>query len=120
MKDRIRTIRKNEKMTQGEFAKSLNLTQNYISLVETGVRTLSERAILDICRKFGINYNWLVSGKGEMYQYDEDDIQAMIDSIIQGDNDFAKKTIIAFAKLDMKEWEIIAKIVKSIASELGE
>ena len=114
MQERIRAVRKSENMTQEEFAAALGLSKNYIWQVEKGDRKLSERGLSDICRIFEINYEWLVYGNGEMRCNDDSDIQAMIDSIIQSDNVFAKKTLMAFAKLDVEEWKLIAKIVREI------
>lgn len=62
---RIKTIRTERKITQDEFAKKIGLTKNYISLVETGERTPSDRTISDICRVFGVNELWLRTGVGD-------------------------------------------------------
>lgn len=66
MKDRILKIRKKAKLNQEDFAKRLNLTKNYISLIETGNRIPSDRTVSDICREFDINEQWLRTGDGEM------------------------------------------------------
>lgn len=117
LKDRIRLIRKNANLTQDEFANKINLTKNYISLVENGSRTMADRTIADICRKFKVNYDWLVDGIGEMYQDDDGDAQAIIDSVLQGENEFARKTLLAFAKMSEEQWELIKDLVNQLKSE---
>lgn len=117
MKERIRLIRKNANLTQEEFANKINLTKNYISLVENGSRTMADRTIADICRTFRVNYDWLVDGIGEMYQDDDGDAQAIIDSVLQGENEFARKTLLAFAKMSEEQWELIRDLVKQLESE---
>lgn len=66
MNTRIKKIRKKYQLTQDAFANRLSLTRNYISLIEKGDRTPSDRTISDICREFNINENWLRTGKGNM------------------------------------------------------
>lgn len=117
MKERIRKIRKNANLTQDEFASKVNLTKNYISLVENGSRNLADRTIADICRIFRVNYEWLVDGTGEMYQDDDSDAQAIIDSVMTGDNEFARKTLLAFAKMSEEQWELIKDLVNKLKSE---
>ena len=48
MKNRILKIRKDSKLNQEDFGLRLNLTKNYISLIETGNRIPSDRTISDI------------------------------------------------------------------------
>lgn len=55
-------------MTQAEFASKLNLSRNFICLVESGDREPSDRTIADICRVFSVNEHWLRTGEGEMFR----------------------------------------------------
>ena len=66
--ERIKHIRKELKLSQEEFATSLNLKRNSISLIETGKRKPSERTLNDICEKLNINQLWLKTGEGSMYK----------------------------------------------------
>lgn len=66
MKDRIKQVRAEAKLTQADFAERIGLSRNYIAQVEMGIRDLSDRAIRDICREFNINEEWLRTGAGEM------------------------------------------------------
>lgn len=67
MQNRIKQIRKHLGITQAEFASMLGLTKNFISLLETGDRTPSDRTIIDICGKFGVSETWLRTGEGEPF-----------------------------------------------------
>lgn len=73
MKSRIRQIRERAGLSQTEFAERIGLTKNYMSLLETGGRKPSDRTVSDICREFGINKEWLLTGNGEMQAPDEVD-----------------------------------------------
>jgi transcriptional regulator with XRE-family HTH domain len=66
MKDRIVSIRKESGLTQEEFGKELNLSQNYVWMLESGKRAPSARTIIDLCKKFQISEEWFRTGEGEM------------------------------------------------------
>lgn len=67
MVNRLKEIRKILEMNQTEFAKRLGLTQTAFSMIESGVRTLSDRHIKIICSEFGISESWFRTGKGDMF-----------------------------------------------------
>lgn len=117
MKERLLQIRKEQNLTQDEFAEKLGLSKNYIWQIEKGERNPSDRTIKDVCRTFRVNYDWLVDGIGEMYQDDDGDAQAIIDSVLQGENEFARKTLLAFAKMSEEQWELIKDLVNQLKSE---
>ena len=63
---RVRTVREALKLTQREFSKSVGLAQTALSMIETGKNTLTDKVIKLICAEFGVNENWMRSGKGSM------------------------------------------------------
>ena len=65
--DRIRELRKAENLNQEGFALSLGVKRGYISTLETHRNDPSEQLILNICRTFGVLYDWMKYGKGEKY-----------------------------------------------------
>lgn len=117
VKERLLKIRKEQNLTQDEFAEKLGLSKNYIWQIEKGERNPSDRTIKDVCRTFRVNYDWLVDGIGDMYQDDDGDAQAIIDSVLQGENEFARKTLLAFAKMSEEQWELIKDLVNKLKSE---
>ena len=74
-------------------------------MIENGQRDLSEKNIKLICASYKVNYDWLVNGIGDMFQSDDSDAQAIVDSVMTGDNDFAKKILVKFAKLSDEHWK---------------
>ena len=66
--DQIKGIRKALDMTQSEFAEAINLSRNYIAMIEIGQREPSERTIADICEKFNVREEWLRTGQGDIFQ----------------------------------------------------
>ena len=67
MNERIRELRKMLGISQSEFADTLNLKQNSISLIEIGKRNPSDRTISDICQKFNVSESWIRNGTGEVF-----------------------------------------------------
>ena len=117
MNTRIQAVRKSFKMTQDEFAEKIGLSKNFVWMIEKGDRIPSERTIKDICREFKVNYDWLVTGTGEMFQDDDSDAQAIVDSVMTGDNEFAKKILVQFARLDESRWRQIEEILNELKKE---
>lgn len=65
--DRLKELRKKEKLSQKVFGEKIFLSQDQISLLEKGKRNLTDRSINDICREFSVNKEWLTTGLGDMY-----------------------------------------------------
>ena len=118
MKDRIRLIRKESGLTQQEFAKKIDLTKNYISLVENGGRTLADRTVSDICRIFSINEEWLKTGNGEMKSPDEDEEAAYVSDLLEDTDNDLYDLIKAIMKTYCESSESDKMILKSFAKNL--
>ena len=73
MNDRIRAVRADAGISQEKFANSLNLSRQYVALLETGERVPSDRTVSDICRVYSVREDWLRSGSGERYVQKEPD-----------------------------------------------
>lgn len=72
MRTRIRLLRKKLKLNQKDFGARLNLSENFVGLIENGGRNPSDRTIADICREYNVSEEWLRSGTGEMFQPEKD------------------------------------------------
>ena len=110
---RIREIRRDEKLSQEEFAKRLNISRGQVACYETGRRSLSNRTILDICDKFDINEKWLRDGDGpkkrEKTEFDE--LAYMMGALFAEDNQFKAKIIKAMLSLEDDDWYFIEKLI---------
>ena len=63
MKDRIKLIRKENKLTQSEMAERLNVTQSVVAAYENGKREPRNNVIATICEKFDVCEAWLRTGQ---------------------------------------------------------
>nr|DAX64070.1 MAG TPA: helix-turn-helix domain protein [Caudoviricetes sp.] len=114
LKDRFKELRETLSLTQQKFADRLNISRNFVAQIEMGSKIPSDRTIKDICREFKVNYDWLVNGTGDMFQDDDSDAQAIVDSVMTGDNDFAKKTLVKFARLSEERWRQLQEILEEL------
>lgn len=65
--ERIKLLRKHLGVNQEDFAKAIGLSGNSaVSQFEKGVTTPNDRTLAAIATKFGVNYEWLLNGSGEM------------------------------------------------------
>ena len=120
MIDRIISLRGKLKVNQEEFAKRIGVSRNFISLVETGKRNLSDRTIVDICREFAVNETWLRTGEGEIFMPKSrtDEIAAFVGDILKGTPDFRQKFISVLARMTVEEWQILEKKALELAEEI--
>lgn len=95
MNKRIALVRKQSNLNQQDFAEKIGLTKNYVSLMETGARSPSDRTISDICRIFGIQEEWLRYGVEPMRaeKTREEEIAELVGSALAGSNEFKKAVI---------------------------
>ena len=120
MNSRIAQVRKSQKISQDEFAKRLGLTKNFISLIETGGRSPSERTILDICREFNVNEYWLRTGEGEMFRQKsrQEEFAEFAAQLVGGELDpFQSALIAVVSKLSPEHIAMLADIAKQMAEE---
>ena len=67
MKTRIKQIRKHYNLNQEDFGKRIGAKQSTVTAYECGNRVPMDVTITSICREFGVNEEWLRTGKGEMF-----------------------------------------------------
>ena len=67
MKERLKIIRKALSMSQVDFAKTLNITAPYVSMLEKGKYKLSLEKLIILSNTYEVNLNWIINGKGPMF-----------------------------------------------------
>lgn len=108
---RIRELRKSLDLTMEQFGKEIGVTKSTISNIENENRNATEHMVKSICREFNVNYNWLVSGEGDMFNQTDETISDSIDRIMAGENEFHKNLFKTLATLDEKELLSLEKII---------
>ena len=78
--ERVRVVRKSEKLTLEEFGKRLGVTRGAVSAIENAVRGLTDQMCRSICREFGVREEWLRTGEGAMREESpSDELDAVLD-----------------------------------------
>lgn len=117
--DRIKLVREQSGLSQAAFGKRLGISRDvYANIENDRIKTPSskEPILKLICKEFGVSYDWLVHGIGEMSDSDELEAQEIVDSVMTGDNEFTKKVLVAFAKMSEDKWRLIKEIIDEIES----
>lgn len=107
-------------MTQEAFAEKLNLSKNYVWMLEKGERVASERTISDICREFAVNEEWLRNGDGEPYKKRtrNQEMQAFMNDVMELSNEqFKRRFVEALTRLDSDDWEELERIARKALKE---
>ena len=65
--ERIKAIRQSLNLTLEKFGQQLGVTKVAVYNIEKANRNVTEQMRKAICREFNVNYNWLVSGEGDMF-----------------------------------------------------
>ena len=109
--ERIKAIRQSLNLTLEKFGQQLGVTKVAVYNIEKANRNVTEQMRKAICREFNDNYNWLVSGEGDMFNQTDETISDSIDRIMAGENEFHKNLFKTLATLDEKELLSLEKII---------
>lgn len=119
MKERIKSIRKDQRLTQAEFGERIGIKDSTISSYEKGIRVPSDAIILSICKEFCVNEKWLRTGQGEPYvqKTQNEEIALFMGDLLTGSEAFKGRLISALAKLSPEEWATLEKIFTDAAQK---
>ena len=120
--ERIKSVRKQNKLTQTEFAKSLGASRGMIVNVEMDKisnMTAKKPLLQLICDKYGINPAWLIDGEGEMMQdlSREQEIIRAVSEMFTGDDSFKQDIISMLVKLPDEHWGLLKDMAQRLLDE---
>lgn len=121
MKDRIRKIRKDADLTQEKFAERLGIKRNTVATYETGKSEPMDNIIVSICREFNVNREWLLTGKGDMYDVPEDEVAAVVSDLLEESNPFYDIIISimkSYKKLDDKSQAALNSLIQELMKNM--
>ena len=115
MNERIKKIRKENKLSMEQFGKRIGITKASVSRIESGENNPSDQTIILICKEFNINEDWLRNGTGEMYSKIDEDFASMCAEIGVNDEK-AKIAIMKYCQLSNEDkklfWNFIERFLK--------
>lgn len=123
--DRVKQLRLHFDLTQLEFGNRINLSQNYVWMIETNKRMPSPRTISDICREFGVNELWLRHGDegGPMFKElsRKEAISAYMGKLLSGERSELEEKLIDFmAATDVEQWDKLLELIRPLAKNISE
>lgn len=133
--ERLKQLRSELGIRQGDFAKKISTTQGHISDIENSRKNLSERTIKLICLENWngktVNEEWLRTGEGEMFvpAPEEDEIATYVEDLLSdnGDNELynlIKSIMRTYNELSPKSQEVLRdasrKLVENLKKEKGD
>lgn len=70
---RIKAVREQLNLNQGDYAGKLNISQPFLSYVEKGLRKPSFELLLSLLLYLNVNLRWLLTGEGDMFDKDREE-----------------------------------------------
>ncbi len=121
--ERIKYLRKDQKLTLEKFGECLGVSKTAISRLENEERNLTEQMFRSICREFNVREEWLRTGEGEMYVHltRSEKITGFAAEVLNDEEEsFRRRLLEALSDLDVEEWGLLEKISeKAVKKENG-
>lgn len=116
MHERLREMRKALGLTQRQLGDALGIRDSAISKIEKGENALTEQNIRAICREFNVSYEWLSTGRGEMF---EDLPETLLSELAQQYhlNPQDIQIIKAYLELTEQERTVIQKYLRAVLGQ---
>ncbi|QCT70857.1 XRE family transcriptional regulator [Eubacterium maltosivorans] len=118
LKERIKALRKQLKMTQEDFAKRLGLARNSIANYEIGRREPTNAIVNSICREFNVNEEWLLTGKGEMFiDFSEgEELAAFCGKLCAGTDPAIANALLYYSRLSDEDKEFVRTLMWNLGN----
>ena len=119
LKDRIKCLRNNQKLSQTEFGESLGAGIGAIKNLEAGITTLKPAMADLICRLYNVDPVWLETGQGEMFRKlsRQEQIADFVGKALTDDSgDFRSQLISILAPLDDVGWYKLEEAAQAITA----
>ncbi len=118
MKDRIKAIRKDKKMSRQAFADTIGISISTLDSYEYGRRVPLTPIINTICDKFSVNKSWLVDGVGDMYLplTKADQITDFAADVIKEDG-FRARFVAMLSEMSPEEWAMMERMAHRLLDE---
>nr|DAJ81002.1 MAG TPA: helix-turn-helix domain protein [Caudoviricetes sp.]DAT68248.1 MAG TPA: helix-turn-helix domain protein [Caudoviricetes sp.] len=121
---RIKMVRQEKGMTQAQLAnhEDVDVTKNYIYLIESGKTAPAEKLVKDIAKAFGVSATWLLTGEGKKYPLPEDETAAYVDQLLHdAENplyDIIRAIMKTYSELDGNSQAVIRNTIEQIRENL--
>lgn len=114
--ERVKEIRKSLGLTLDKFGEKVGVKKQTISRIENGVNNVTDQMVLSICREFNVNYDYIMSGEGEMFSNLPQTVLDELCSQYDCDAD-DRKMIQEYLKLDAASRKVLKDYMKNVFSK---
>ena len=121
MKDRIKELRKHEKLNQTEFGALLGVSLSAVQKWESGENTPAESVIKLMCQKTGVDDAWLRSGEGNPFRSKtrKDKLSEYFGQVLAGDRTETEMLLIeVMSETPVEEWETLARELRRFSETI--
>ena len=121
MKDRIKELRKHEKLNQTEFGALLGVSLSAVQKWESGENTPAESVIKLMCQKTGVDEVWLRTGDGEPFRAKtrKDKLSEYFGQVLDGDRTETEMLLIeVMSETPVEEWETLASALRKFSEKI--
>lgn len=121
--ERVKEIRKAEKLTMESFGKKLGVGRTAISNIENSKRNVTDQMVKSICREFGYREEWLRDGiePRKPEKLEEDELAEYIEDLLSTESPtytLIKSILSVYCKLDDKSRQIFDEITDQLTAEI--
>lgn len=116
--ERIAYVVETSGLTKSAFAKKINVSPAFVSLVCKGGSSVSDRTISDICREFKINELWLRTGEGSVVHIPsrKEQIAAYMGELLGGQRTPAEEILItAMSEMSEESIQVMVQMMDHIS-----
>ena len=121
--ERLKYLRKEVlNLTLEKFGDRIGLKKPTLSNIENGNTNLSDQTRRSVCREFGVNEQWLLTGEGEPFaaKTRNEEIADFVKGLSTDNEDFKTKLITILSRMSSDEWDLLEKMVRRLANLDGE
>ena len=111
--ERISQIRKDAGLSMEAFGEKVGITKTSVSRLERGINGAAEPTIRMICTEFGVNYDWLVDGKGPIYSNLPETLMDELQDEYELD-DLDRRIVEEFIKLPPDQREVFRNYLRRV------
>lgn len=117
--ERIKVIRKDQRMSQSEFAKEIAVSTTTVCQLEVGKYNVSRSTKHIICTRFRVNPEWLDTGEGEMYLSADssEDIVPELVEILNDNKSLFRAVKYATRMFDENDWKKLNAFIASLGED---
>ena len=123
MHERIKSLRRDLKMTQQEFADRLHIKRGAVANYEVGRNVPADSVIALICKEFGVSEMWLRTGEGKPYPERGrlEELSYMAGRFLSREpTEFQQRFAMMMYGLTDEEWKLLEQKARALLEELPE